>query len=204
MGSAAARRTYKQRAATAEWANAQARNHGLQRFIVRGMAKAKVVLLWFALAHSVDLDFQAAYNDPHNLFPAGARSMAAARTTLYGTVAGEPRAYGCRHFELSSSPEVAEPARRVGGEPPGRCSTWPSWYGADVQDAGRAPRRVPSAPPRMRGRTSASGGSASDILGRGVGGFGRERLSQGELGDPLCAVGSPTPSGLASGWRESI
>ena len=53
MGSADAQAIYKQRAATAEWANAQARNRGLQRFTVRGMAKAKTVLLWFALAHNM-------------------------------------------------------------------------------------------------------------------------------------------------------
>ena len=53
MGSAAGQAIYRQRAATAEWANAQARNRGLRRLTVRGMAKAKAVLLWFALAHNM-------------------------------------------------------------------------------------------------------------------------------------------------------
>lgn len=53
MESTAARPIYKQRAATAEWANAQARNRGLRRFTVRGMAKAKATLLRFALAYNM-------------------------------------------------------------------------------------------------------------------------------------------------------
>lgn len=53
MGRAEAQAIYRQRAATAEWANAQARNRGLQRFTVRGMTKVKAVLLWFALAHNM-------------------------------------------------------------------------------------------------------------------------------------------------------
>ncbi|MCB1992564.1 MAG: transposase, partial [Geminicoccaceae bacterium] len=44
---------YKQRAATAECTNAQARNRGLRRFLVRGSKKVKAVLLWFALAHNM-------------------------------------------------------------------------------------------------------------------------------------------------------
>jgi hypothetical protein len=43
----------KDRAATAECVNALARNRGLQRSLVRGMAKAKAVALWFALAHNL-------------------------------------------------------------------------------------------------------------------------------------------------------
>ena len=42
-----------QRAASAEWTNAQARNRGLQRLPVRGLRKVKAVLLWFALAHNM-------------------------------------------------------------------------------------------------------------------------------------------------------
>ncbi|MFO1050544.1 MAG: transposase, partial [Geminicoccaceae bacterium] len=53
MGSDAARAIYRLRAATAECANAQARNRGLIRFTVRGIAKAKAVALWFALAHNM-------------------------------------------------------------------------------------------------------------------------------------------------------
>ena len=44
---------YKQRAATIEWANALARARGLYRLLVRGIRKAKAVLLWYALAHNV-------------------------------------------------------------------------------------------------------------------------------------------------------
>ena len=53
MGTAAAQAAYRLRAATAECANAQARNRGLVRFTVRGIAKAKAVALWFALAHNM-------------------------------------------------------------------------------------------------------------------------------------------------------
>lgn len=44
---------YKQRAQTIELVNAQARNHGLTRLLVRGKAKALAVALWQALAHNV-------------------------------------------------------------------------------------------------------------------------------------------------------
>lgn len=44
---------YKQRASTAECVNAQARNRGLQRFLVRGLSKTKTVLTLFAIAHDV-------------------------------------------------------------------------------------------------------------------------------------------------------
>ena len=53
MGTDAARMLYRERAATAECANAQARNRGLIRFLVRGTAQVKAVLLWFALAHNM-------------------------------------------------------------------------------------------------------------------------------------------------------
>jgi transposase len=53
MGTAAAKTIYKERAATAECVNALARNRGLRQFLVRGLAKAKAVLLWFALAHNL-------------------------------------------------------------------------------------------------------------------------------------------------------
>ena len=36
-----------------ELANAQARNHGLTQFVVRGLEKVKAVALWFALAHNM-------------------------------------------------------------------------------------------------------------------------------------------------------
>jgi transposase len=53
MGTDAAKTVYKLRAATAECINAIARNRGLQQFRVRGLQKARAVLLWFALAHNL-------------------------------------------------------------------------------------------------------------------------------------------------------
>jgi transposase len=53
MGTPQAREIYKDRAATAECVNAIARNRGLQRLGVRTSAKARAVLLWFALAHNL-------------------------------------------------------------------------------------------------------------------------------------------------------
>ena len=53
MGSEAAKSVYKERAATAECVNAQCRNRGLLRFLVRGLKKAKAVGLWHALAHNM-------------------------------------------------------------------------------------------------------------------------------------------------------
>lgn len=53
MGTEEGQRIYRERAATAECVNAIARNRGLQQFRVRGMAKVRAVLLWFALAHNL-------------------------------------------------------------------------------------------------------------------------------------------------------
>jgi len=53
MRSDFAKALYIQRAATVECANAQLRRRGLQRFNVCGMAKARAVLLWHALAHNL-------------------------------------------------------------------------------------------------------------------------------------------------------
>jgi hypothetical protein len=53
MGTEAAKTIYKERAATSECVNAIARNRGLQHLWVRGVAKVKAVLLWFALAHNL-------------------------------------------------------------------------------------------------------------------------------------------------------
>jgi IS5 family transposase len=52
MGTARAKQKYKDRAATAECVNAQARNRGLLRLLVRGRKKARSVLLLYALAHN--------------------------------------------------------------------------------------------------------------------------------------------------------
>jgi transposase len=53
MATAEAKEIYKQRASTAEWTNALARNRGMQQFLVRGLEKVKAVVLWFALAHNL-------------------------------------------------------------------------------------------------------------------------------------------------------
>jgi transposase len=53
MDSAEAKEIYRQRAATAELVNAQARNRGLLRMPVRGMAKVRSVVGLFVLAHNL-------------------------------------------------------------------------------------------------------------------------------------------------------
>ena len=53
MGTEAAKKIYKQRAATAECVNAIARGRGLSQFLVRGLQKVKAVALWYALAHNL-------------------------------------------------------------------------------------------------------------------------------------------------------
>ena len=53
MGTDEAKAIYRRRAATAECVNAQARNRGLQQFLVRGVKKVTCVMLLFALAHNL-------------------------------------------------------------------------------------------------------------------------------------------------------
>lgn len=53
MGTPEAKQIYRERAATAEWVNAQARNRGLQQFRVRGLNKVRIIAVWYALAHNV-------------------------------------------------------------------------------------------------------------------------------------------------------
>jgi transposase len=53
MGSEEGKAIYKDRASTAECVNAQARNRGLVRLLVRGRQKVKAIALWFAIAHNV-------------------------------------------------------------------------------------------------------------------------------------------------------
>jgi transposase len=48
-----AKMIYKERASSVELANAQSRNRGLQQFPVRGMKKARALVLLFALAHNL-------------------------------------------------------------------------------------------------------------------------------------------------------
>jgi transposase len=53
MATNAAQAVYKERAATAECVNAQARNRGLVRLLVRGLRRVKAIALWYAIAHNV-------------------------------------------------------------------------------------------------------------------------------------------------------
>jgi len=53
MGTEQGKTIYKQRAATIEWVNAQARNRGLRQFTVRTLKKVKAALLWYVLAHNM-------------------------------------------------------------------------------------------------------------------------------------------------------
>jgi transposase len=52
-----AKEIYKQRASTIECVNAQARNRGLIRLLVRGLQKVRAVALWYAIAHNVRRGF---------------------------------------------------------------------------------------------------------------------------------------------------
>jgi len=63
MASEAGQAIYKERAATSEWKDAQARGRGLQQMPVRGRAEAKAVALWHAIAHNL----------PRRLAPPAAR-----------------------------------------------------------------------------------------------------------------------------------
>lgn len=53
MATPEAKQIYKQRAATAECVNAQARNRGLYQVRVRGQPKVRAVVLWYVLAHNL-------------------------------------------------------------------------------------------------------------------------------------------------------
>lgn len=53
MGTDEAKTIYRERSATAELINAQARNRGLRLLPVRGLRKVRAVVLWFALAHNL-------------------------------------------------------------------------------------------------------------------------------------------------------
>jgi transposase len=57
MGTKKAQKIYKERAATAECVNAQARNRGLRQFMVRGLEKVKSVATWFAIAQNMARNF---------------------------------------------------------------------------------------------------------------------------------------------------
>lgn len=53
MATEEAQAVYKRRGATAEWANAQVRQHGVSQFTVRGLTKVLTVILLVALAHDI-------------------------------------------------------------------------------------------------------------------------------------------------------
>jgi transposase len=53
MGTEEAKLLYRQRGATAEWANAQARRFGLSQLPVRGLEKVRSVLLLIAISHNL-------------------------------------------------------------------------------------------------------------------------------------------------------
>lgn len=53
MSTAQAKELYRQRGATAEWANAQVRQHGVAQFTVRGIAKVTTVMLLVVVAHNL-------------------------------------------------------------------------------------------------------------------------------------------------------
>jgi hypothetical protein len=53
MATPEAKEIYKERAATAECVNAQARNRGLYNVRVRGAPKVRAVVLWYVLAHNL-------------------------------------------------------------------------------------------------------------------------------------------------------
>ena len=53
MASVQAKEIYRQRAATTECVNAQARNRGLLRMPVRGLSKVRAVVGMFGLAHNL-------------------------------------------------------------------------------------------------------------------------------------------------------
>jgi transposase len=53
MATDEAKEIYKDRASTAECVNALARNRGLQQFGVRGLEKARAIVMWYVLAHNL-------------------------------------------------------------------------------------------------------------------------------------------------------
>lgn len=53
MATEEAKAVYKQRGSTAEWVNAQVRQHGVSQFTVRGLAKVFTVMLLVAVVHNI-------------------------------------------------------------------------------------------------------------------------------------------------------
>ena len=55
MKTAEAKKIYKQRSSIAEFPNAGCRNRGLQQFVLRGLKKTRIVALWHALTHNLQM-----------------------------------------------------------------------------------------------------------------------------------------------------
>jgi transposase len=53
MATEKAKEFYKQRPSVAEYPNAECRNRGLQRFLVRGLSKVRIIALWHALTFNL-------------------------------------------------------------------------------------------------------------------------------------------------------
>jgi transposase len=53
MGTETAKSIYRLRAQTAEWVNAQCRNHGLRHMPVRGQPRCRIIALLFAITHNL-------------------------------------------------------------------------------------------------------------------------------------------------------
>lgn len=53
MGTEAGKAMYRLRGQTAELSNAHARNRGFYHVRVRGLAKVKIIALWYALIHNL-------------------------------------------------------------------------------------------------------------------------------------------------------
>ncbi len=53
MATEEAKAVYRQRGSTAEWVNAQVRQHGVSQFAVRGLVKVTTVMLLVAVAHNL-------------------------------------------------------------------------------------------------------------------------------------------------------
>ena len=53
MATQEAKQVYRERGGTAEWANAQVRQHGVSQFTVRGLVKVTTVMLLVAVAHNL-------------------------------------------------------------------------------------------------------------------------------------------------------
>ena len=81
----------------------------------------------------VDPAFMTAHDDVHNLLPAGGEVNGDRLHHPFGTVAGEPRAYGTCDFEVGGAPKVAEPADAVRGELARAMLYVSERYGVDVR-----------------------------------------------------------------------